>query len=495
MKVRNILSVAAVVIFCLLLLYKCNCRSPKTETSTSFINPPIKSADVPFQDYNIDASRGDTLLYPSGSILLFPPNAFVDKAGNVVNGNVQVKYREFSTPIDFFLSGIPMQYDSAGISYTFESSGMCDVRAFKDGVPVFVNPKNKPEINLVTDNDNVAQNLYYLDTTNQKWCNKGKSNIMDLGKSKTTVISPDLFDNNVREIIKPVKPSKVEGDMPIIKVVIDPLSFKELMAYDNLKFQLDKKENHFNPADAKVEWSDFKLSKGDRSGLYKINFINKNKSVVYNARPVLEEKDYDKAIKVFDNQMAVYKSDIAKAKSRAKINKEQHVKDSINDAEIERDNVKIARVNKITEAKNKIVDEKNKSIIKHNNDIISKQLVRNFEIDGFGIWNCDHPEYQNPIGIYATFKNTNGDFISLTGITMFYEGFNGILSVKNNTILVSRKFRNMFVGVVDQHFGYVNYEEFAKIKISAGQEKQTFTVTVVSDKDNNYDYIKRLVAN
>jgi hypothetical protein len=103
-----------------------------------FIKPPIKGADVPFKEWTVDAAKGDTVYYPTGSIILFPPNSFVDKNGNVITGNVEVKYREFTKPIDFFLSGIPMNYDSAGVQYTFESAGMCEILAYKDGAPVFV---------------------------------------------------------------------------------------------------------------------------------------------------------------------------------------------------------------------------------------------------------------------------------------------------------------------------------------------------------------------
>ena len=102
-------------------LISCNQAEKKqTEVSSqpnvtiSFINPPLKNVDVPFTEYNVDAAKGDTIFYQSGSILLFPPNAFVDKNGNVIEGNIQIKYREFSNAVDLYLSGIPMSYDSAG---------------------------------------------------------------------------------------------------------------------------------------------------------------------------------------------------------------------------------------------------------------------------------------------------------------------------------------------------------------------------------------------
>ncbi len=204
---------------CICVFVSCNQESKK-ETKVvpepeRFIDPPIKGADVPFKEYMVDAAKGDTVYYPTGSIILFPPNSFVDKDGNVITGNVQVKYREFSKPIDFFLSGIPMNYDSAGVQYTFESAGMCEILAYKDGAPVFVNPASKPEINLASEDSSQIQNLYYLDTAQKKWVNKGASIITDLHKRKkegaTTVPLP------VEALEEPVKPEKANTKAPLFK--------------------------------------------------------------------------------------------------------------------------------------------------------------------------------------------------------------------------------------------------------------------------------------
>lgn len=51
---------------------------------------------------------------------------------------VKITYREFADPIDFFVSGIPMEYDSAGRKYNFESSGMCEINAYKDDIAVLL---------------------------------------------------------------------------------------------------------------------------------------------------------------------------------------------------------------------------------------------------------------------------------------------------------------------------------------------------------------------
>ena len=309
----------------------CNQADTKEITAnkqtTNFIQGPIKNADIPFKDYLIDGEKGDTLFYQTGSIIIFPPNSFIDKDGNTIKGNVKVKYREFTNPIDFYLSGIPMSFDSLGKQYTFESSGMCEIHAYKDGLPVLVNPKNKPQINIVTQNASSEHNLYYLDTNQHKWVNKGVSIVTDL--NNLTKDKKTIDPSNYTAINEPIKPQKATNKSPVIKIVIDPASFKELLVYDNLKFQLDPNEKNFNPSDTADDWSDVELLKGSTKGLYTVKFSNATRSVSYSAKPVLEGKDYEKALKVFEKKKKEYQQLLADRLLQEKANKEKYIKDSI----------------------------------------------------------------------------------------------------------------------------------------------------------------------
>jgi hypothetical protein len=491
MKRRNIFIIAAIIVVIILIISKCNCRS-ETNTVVKFVNPPIKQADVPFSDFVVDASRGDTIMYSSGSVLLFPPDAFVDKNGNVVKGNINIKYREFSNPVDQFLSGIPMDYDSGGVKYTFESAGMVDIQAFKNGEPLFVNKNKKPEINLATSNIDQAQNLYYLDTVSQQWVNRGKSEILVLGKSNLQVKNPVA---ETEDVPKPVQPYKVDEELPIIKVTIDSGSFAELMAYNNLKFQLDKSENRFNGEDSKIVWDDIKLKKGSQYGMYNIQFIKAsekiNKSVEYKVRPVLEEKDYAKAIRIYDNQLKKYNQKIEDRKMADKANKAQYLKDSM-------DNVSIAKENEKTDRLNKIIDAKNVETLKHNkivaNTNLSNRTYRDFYLDYFGIWNCDYPIHDdNPIWVQPNFVDNNGNPIELFGANLFVKKFNGLFQILKYKLPVSRDRENMIVGVYDGRFAYITYEDFKKLNINDETKSQTFPMQMVSEENNNYAFIKKLV--
>ena len=284
-----------------------------------FIQSPIPQANIPYSDYSFDAAKGDTLFHKSGSILLFPTYSFIDKSGNVIVGKVDIRYREFSNPMDFFLSGIPMNYDSLGTNYTFESSGMCEILAYKDGNPVFVNPENQPEINMVSNNTSKSHSIYYLDTIKQNWENREVSTVTDL-RDFTISNEEKTFR---RALFEPIKPEKANQKSPIIEIDIDPASFKELMVYDNLKFQLDQNENSFNPKDSKDIWNKVELIRRNKKGLYTVNFINSSRRVSYSARPVLEGEDYSKALLTFERKNAEYKRKLKERITQKEANKKK----------------------------------------------------------------------------------------------------------------------------------------------------------------------------
>ncbi len=499
MKRKNLLLIAAIILLIILMIAKCNCHSNKL-TTARFVQPPIPAADVPFSDYSVDAAKGDTIMYPSGTVLLFPPDAFVDKKGKVVKGKVDVKYREFSNPVDYFLSGIPMGYDSAGVHYTFESAGMCDIQAFKDGQPVFVNKSSKPEINIATGNKDLAQNLYYLDTATKQWVNRGKSEILEVGKTNMSVKNPLSTESKA---VLPAKPYRMADDLPIIKVRIDTASFKELMVYDKLQFQLDKDEKRFKPEDSDGRWEDIKLIKGSSPNIYTIRFSqiygDNKKSVEYRVKPVLNDEDYAKAMLLYDKKMKEYERNIDARIAADNANKGAYIKDSINNAQIDRENDKTAQLNRIIEAKNAETDKINADIEAKNletkNFNMSLRTLRNFQIDGFGIWNCDMPmPPENPITLEPIFLNETGDLIELYTANLFIRKQNTMYMLYSGQIEIPRNQESMIVGVCDGCFAYITYDEVKKLNISAGTKTQNFPMHIVSKVNNNYDFIKSIVS-
>jgi hypothetical protein len=503
MKRRNIIVIIAVIIVVILLISKCNCKNNQSQKTAGiekkeaqqFIHPPIKQAQVPFSEFEVDAVKGDTIFYNSGSVLIFPSDAFVDKEGKLITGKVNIQYREFIDPVDFFLSGIPMNYDSAGLNYTFESAGMCEITALQKGNPVFVNQKRKPEINIASDNTDPAQNLYYLDTAEKIWKNRGKSEIFLPGKKAVQIVNSVAVNE---DIPVPVKPEKANNEMPTITVLIDPESFEELKSYNNLKFQLDKTDKNFDPNHSKEIWEDIKLMKGNRAGAYDIQFSKTNKSVRYKVRPVLSDKDYAKAMQVYDSKIKAYQNKIKDRIASNKENKAAYIKDSLRNIQIEKENARTAAMNKIIEKRNAEIEKINADI-ENNNKLIrtenlNNRVLRSFALDNFGIWNCDRPiSGENNIVVEAQFSIDGGGIRSIDYAYLFVKKFNGLFAMTDERFAIPVNRENMIVAVVDGRFAYISYDEFKMLRINSASKKQVFPLHLVAEKNNNYTYIRSLI--
>jgi hypothetical protein len=296
----------------LFLLNACNTVSETNllteSTGNRFLKPPLPQIDVPFESFNIQAELGDTLVYKSGSVIVFPPNALVDEQNNPIKGEVVVTYREFADPVDFFLSGVPMEYDSAGTTYTFESSGMCEIYVHQNGQPVFVNQSAQPEINLMSFTENPDHNLYYLDTVSGTWVNRGKDEIRIANNSNTPIDFEDEKYNQISEkLVAPIAPLEASSDKALFDISIAPESIEELQVYNNMKFEFVD-EKAVNPTDADIEYSDVRVDETAKEGVYRVIFSDEISGIEksYLAKPVYEGKDYEEALAVFKTKQKEY---------------------------------------------------------------------------------------------------------------------------------------------------------------------------------------------
>ncbi len=119
----------SILMLFVLSIYQCASNNEDKALSISEIKPPLESANVGFEEYKIDASKAQTIQIPSGSSIEKPENAFVDEDGKDVK-EVTLKYREMVSPGEIILSGIPMQYDSAGTRFQFKTGGMFELNGF-----------------------------------------------------------------------------------------------------------------------------------------------------------------------------------------------------------------------------------------------------------------------------------------------------------------------------------------------------------------------------
>ena len=149
------------------------------EENQTSVQPPISNLQPVFTNYKVAAGKGKTLIAKKDTKITIPPNAFVDRKGNVVKGEVNIHYREFKNPLDIFLSGIPMTIEENGKEEFFQSAGMVEFRADQNGEPVFPNPDGEQiTIDLTSNQTGDDYNLYTLDENSGEWNEEGPSKVL-----------------------------------------------------------------------------------------------------------------------------------------------------------------------------------------------------------------------------------------------------------------------------------------------------------------------------
>lgn len=538
------------------------------------IQPPLPGADVPFGNYIVDASKGDTIYAPSGSILYFPPQSFLDDKGKVITGKVTVRFREFADALDQYLAGIPMTYDSAGNKFQFVSSAMCEIKAIKDSLPVFVNPVHKPEVHLVTRDGNTHDNFYYFDTVQRDWKYKGGVTITDLRTTEKNTSAIPVVGEPMPAIPAPIMPGKITGNSPVLVVKIDSLSFGEISRFNNLRFQVNETLKKFDPKDSDEEWNDVELTRGKEPGTYIVKFTNAMREVSYTARPVLQGKDFEKAKEIYEQEYESFNQKLAAQRTKNKAAREKFVQDSLKqmatdkkeeematrlnaliearnksidwqNAIIRKNNERIEAENKVTEkmnrekaerrkvmeVNNKLIEELNKATEKgiaekkrtlqeeinkqieeekrsiaegqkrvaeiqerYNRDFNNMQkLYRSFQIDGFGLWNCDAFMRLSFFPVTAFFKDGQGNKLYMLQIAGVVKNRNGIIQMGNQVVNLVKGTDMMIWGVVDGKFAYLDYETYHELGLTPEVKEFTFIMKLVPAGENTYQYLRALI--
>ncbi len=97
------------------------------------LNNFLSSYQKEFTVYHVNNANGGVLSYESGSKITLPAQAVRYSDGSLVEGTYELRYREFRNQAEIALSGIPMTYEQKGELMNFNSAGMYEIRAAKDG--------------------------------------------------------------------------------------------------------------------------------------------------------------------------------------------------------------------------------------------------------------------------------------------------------------------------------------------------------------------------
>lgn len=353
-----------------------NSNDPVAESVRPFIDPVMQHVND--TTFTVDAAEGGKRDYFNGSYMEIPEGAFLDKNGQPVTGNVEIRYREFHDPADIMLAGIPMTYDSAGERRHFESAGMFELTAWKGSEPLRVNPAQPIKVHMVSHTDDDKFNVYYLDTAKKNWEYLKKDKAELLGVTQDSSVNPVDPKALAALLTEPVKPGKANLKHPLFNIDVDPSEFPELALYKGILFEVDEKKTPYDPELRKVVWEDADIQKSSKDNSYLVTFRKDNETHSFVTYVVVKEGDYAAAMKQYNDRHAAYQ-EAKKLRKLQEKGKEEKLAKELKKMDSER----IARnLQALQQAM------ANRSNYRQTSEDV---VFRVFIVEKFGIWNSDYP--------------------------------------------------------------------------------------------------------
>ena len=391
---RIILVILLLAIICILLLLKeCkSCSHPMTPVSSAvkksaFICPPFPNSDISFVSYLIKNEKDTVIQLKSGSYIHIEPHTFVDDKGNVIDGLIQLQYREFQNATDFFSSGIPMTISMNSEKYHFESAGMFDIRGSYHSKPVYIDKAKPIHVSMAGFRHFPKFNHYYLDTIRKEWV-EIKKNSIEADTTKKNVIA----ESTVHKIEPPVKPCDASTAKRLLHIdIANKASFPEFDDFPNLRFEVLEDHGQYYPTKEVITcyWPTI-IPQEDKPGTYLLKMqISKKDSfywISWLVRPAFEGDDLNKAMKIYEANLKRYQLELKK----------------------------LEELKKAREMEEKRV-------------LVMENLINEFRVQNFGIYNCDHPITLQWVSVYPKFQIYSGKKIRLNQVFVIDHKINGII--------------------------------------------------------------------
>ncbi|NVO03373.1 MAG: hypothetical protein HXX09_11800 [Bacteroidetes bacterium] len=314
-KLINFLMIILAIIV-ISVFYKCN-NSTKNVVAHVEFKSPFKDVSVNPDSTVIDPQKKAEIKTKKGSKFSIPENAFVFDDGSIVKEPVNVKIREFNNSAEILISGIPMKCDSAGQEFNFESAGMFEINGNCNGKEVFLATGKSIDVNLVS-TDNGNYDFYLLNEESGKW--EKKINAASLPKKQNlatdSIAKVDNAKIDKKDMpLKLVEPKKIDKSKSILDFDVNLKNFPEINVYNGVVWQYSDNKKYLDPDKNKAifstTWENFELKPLDDSTEYLLTLSSQNKSFTTSVVPVLNEKNFKKALKIFKKNMAEYNQQMA----------------------------------------------------------------------------------------------------------------------------------------------------------------------------------------
>ncbi len=479
----------------------------KNEAARPCIHPPLKGVNIPYTTYKVIAEKGAALDFKTGSKIIIPKNVFVDENGKPLKGEVELRYREFHDAVDFFVSGIPMTYDSAGVKYQFESAGMMEMLAFQNGKQVSMAAGKSINVELASNYKGSEYNLYKLDTVKNNWSCLGKDKVTSqIAVSEEAVKGHKNVANSLQETpqyktietkkeevqkekevkiaslpkpaAEPKKPEQAKKDKFTFNLDVDPKEYPELAVYKGVLFEVGNENKNFNKEMYNVTWDEAVIKEGSKKGEnYFLTLKKASKKYELLVYPVFEGKNYETALKDYQDKFSKYSSVHDKQLAEEKRIEEEY-------------NARLASLQKQQNEMQQKWEQEQAGLFKHTSS--EEKVKRMFAINSFGVYNSDCARnYPQGVSCAANLTTDKNVKLQCYDVYLVDKARNGLFTFYKNpvtTFSFNPESVNMLWTTENGVLYWLKPEQFKDIKGSEGLSN--LQMNRINQKFNTVDEVK-----
>ncbi len=476
---------------------------PKAEKETviaegkTSIQPPLPQVTLPVNTKVINTSKPNTLTFEETKINI-PPDAFVDKNGNKVTAPVTIEYVQYDDPLEIFLSGIPMKYDSADVSTYFQSAGMFDISASANGEEVFLDAGKEVEVALATNSEEDGFSLYNLEESSGKWQIEGSTPLntdfksfqansyaFDLPFSKVGR-KPTIFTQQMGIALEKTKGTfyyriYTENDgygsyeVKLPSVIQDGKTFTT-HANDNAKDiskTLRAYYHHKNNHHGTKPIVDISLELEDKKDCFVLSLYHPDTLIQLSITLNGQSHNYEKEQKRYAYFWKKYKKSISR-------NTKSNLKE-------------IAKYEKALAKYEQELAAYEQKVRDYYNEHKYEAATRSVIISSMGMWNCDRiPRMEQPMTLALTFKDGEGKSFKPEQVTILDYSDVGTMQFKPTNITVEKNNEIGLIAFKGGDFIFIPKHEFEELKISSKKNIEA-VVEVFDAKDLTEEAIQSMM--
>lgn len=281
-----------------LILFSCGGSGEQADSGNSdtvvkntVIKPPFEGSGFCNDTiFKIDPTKPNLCESPNGSSVEIPANVLVFDDGKPVTEPVEIEFNQYHSMSDIIASGIPMSYDSAGVSGNFVSGGMFSLYGRSNDKEVFIKEGETINVNLASDKSGPF-NFYALNEETGDWTFQQAP----IAPTKNPRYNPADF---------PIKPQKNNKDAFVLDLNFDLSDYSELQVFKGIVWEYVGNHDSLDPRKSdivkKTRWDDFDLEPTYENAYeYWLTMKSPNRNFITKVRAALQGEDFENAMRSY----------------------------------------------------------------------------------------------------------------------------------------------------------------------------------------------------